>query len=172
MMPIVTLRQQPERRHEIARLLHSEWSELANWSSLAVISQRLDERNQHDSGSFTLIACDTDGTLTGTASVIEYELDDRPERRYSLGEVFTPTEWRGKGISSRLVNACIARARAQQIDALWLYTPDQQALYRRLGWQDVEQRWISEEWVTVMVLGLSAVIDDPSSDKMLNRIGS
>lgn len=155
MMVIFTLCQQPERRHEIARLLHSEWSEFANWSSLASISQRLQERNQHDSGSFTLIACDTDGTLTGTASVIEYELDDRPERRYWLGEVFTPREWRGKGVGSSLVKACITRARSQQMAALWLYTPDQQALYRRLGWQDVEQRTVSGEWVTVMMLSLT-----------------
>lgn len=157
-MHIFTLRQQPERHHEIARLLFSEWSELPNWSCLSTISQRLQQRNRVETGSFTLIACDGDGTLTGTASVIEHELDDKPERHYWLGEVFTPIAWRGKGVGSSLVQACIERARAQKMDALWLYTPDQQALYRRLGWQDVEQRIVSGESVTVMVLRLAADI--------------
>lgn len=154
-MPVFTLQQQPERHHEIARLLHSEWSALPNWSSLPAISQRLQQRNRHDAVTFTLLSCADDGTLMGTASVIEYELDDKPERRYWLGEVFTPREWRGKGVGSALVNACVARARDSGIDALWLYTPDQQPLYRRLGWQDAGQRWVSEEWVTLMVLPLS-----------------
>lgn len=154
-MHIFPLCQQPECHREIARLLHSEWSDFPAWSSLPVIEQRLLERNQNESGSFTFVSSTAEGTLTGTASVIEYELDDRPERRFWLGEVLTPREWRGKGVGSALVNACIARAADQQMEALWLYTPDQQALYRRLGWQDVEQRWISEEWVTVMVLCLT-----------------
>ncbi|WP_342354650.1 GNAT family N-acetyltransferase [Erwinia persicina] len=151
MMLIFPLRQQPERHREIARLLHSEWSGIPAWSSLPVIEQRLLERNHDERGSFTFVSSTADGTLTGTASVIEYELDDRPERRFWLGEVFTPREWRGKGTGSALINACITRAGEQGIEALWLYTPDKQALYRRLGWQDVEQRTISGESVTIMV---------------------
>jgi predicted N-acetyltransferase YhbS len=163
-MPIFPLREQPERHYEIARLLHSEWSALPAWSSLSAISQRLQQRNCEEKDSFTLIACHADGTLTGTASVIEYELDDRPERRYWLGEVFTPREWRGQGVGSALVNACIARAGEQRIEALWLYTPDQQALYRRLGWQDVEQRTVCGESVTVMVLRLTQAEKAPARE--------
>ncbi|WP_369410983.1 N-acetyltransferase [Candidatus Pantoea formicae] len=48
----------------------------------------------------------------------------------------------------------IAEARQRSIPALWLYTPDQQALYRRYGWQDVEQREVSHEEVTIMKLPL------------------
>lgn len=155
-MEIITLRQQPERSQEIAHLLHSEWSALANWSSVAQISERLLQRNHSNRSSFTLLACHTDGDLMGTASVIEFELDDNPSRRFWLGEVFTPVAWRGKGVGSALVNACINFAKNDQMDSLWLYTPDKQDLYRRLGWREVEQREVSGEWVSVMVLDLAA----------------
>ncbi|ROR11343.1 acetyltransferase (GNAT) family protein [Erwinia sp. JUb26] len=155
-MEIFALRQQPDRSEEIARLLYSEWSALANWSSVAKISERLLQRNHADRRSFTLLACHTDGNLMGTASVIEFELDDNPSRRFWLGEVFTPVAWRGKGVGSALVNSCISHAKSNRMDCLWLYTPDQQNLYQRLGWREVEQREVSGEWVSVMVLDLAA----------------
>ncbi|MEJ4043491.1 hypothetical protein [Erwinia sp. SLM-02] len=43
---------------------------------MKIIALRL--RNHPDSSSFTLLACDADGSLMGTASVIEYELGDNP----------------------------------------------------------------------------------------------
>ncbi|MBK0032770.1 GNAT family N-acetyltransferase [Erwinia sp. S43] len=155
-MEIVPLRQQPERSLEIAQLLHSEWSALQNWSSIARINERLLLRNHPDRSSFTLLADHADGSLMGTASVIEYELDDDPSRRFWLGEVFTPVAWRGKGVGSALVNACIQYARNDRMDSLWLYTPDKQSLYQRLGWREIEQREVSGEWVSVIVLNLAA----------------
>lgn len=154
-MEIIALRQQPERCQEIAQLLHSEWSALANWSSVALISERLLLRNRAGHSGFTLLACHADGRLMGTASVIEYELDDDLSRRFWLGEVFTPITWRGMGVGSTLVKACIDHAQHHHIDRLWLYTPDQQNLYQRLGWREVEQRDVSGEWVSVMALDLA-----------------
>lgn len=153
-MNIFTLSQQPERDCEIARLLHSEWSDLANWSSLSLICERLQQRNQPECATFTLLACERDNRLMGTASVIEYELADDPARRYWLGEVFTDAHFRGQGVGSRLTAACIQQAREKQIAQLWLYTPDQQRLYYRLGWREIERREVSGEWVSVMMRDL------------------
>jgi N-acetylglutamate synthase-like GNAT family acetyltransferase len=48
----------------------------------------------------------------------------------------------------------VKRVEVEAIDSglqhFYLYTPDQQALYRRLGWQDVETLEYRGETVTVM----------------------
>lgn len=151
---IIPLSQQPQRAEEIAHFLFQEWHQLDNWADPLEVAERLHQRNLPGSVGFTLLALSDSGELSGTASVIEYELSDNPARRYWLGEVFTLAEWRGQGIGSRLVNACIAHARQQGVAELWLYTPDRQALYRRLGWREVEQREVNGEWVSVMVRAL------------------
>ncbi|CAM3942565.1 MULTISPECIES: GNAT family N-acetyltransferase [Rahnella] len=138
----------------ISQLLHEEWSAFENWAEPARISQRLQTRISAGHHEFTLVALADEQGIAGTASVIRYELADRAEREYWLGEVFTCAPVRGKGIGSALVRACVKKARAAGIDALWLYTPDQQALYARLGWQEAEQRELAGEQVTVMMLPL------------------
>lgn len=97
-----------------------------------------------------LIALDENEQVVGTAGVMRYELSDVAERKYWLGEVFTCHHLRGKGIGSALVKACIERSRAAGIDTLWLYTPDQQGLYGRLGWLEAERREVNGEWVSIM----------------------
>ncbi|MDN6019776.1 MAG: GNAT family N-acetyltransferase [Enterobacterales bacterium] len=139
---------------QIAALLHWEWSSLPRWSTQEGIQQRFITRNQPDSEEFTLVAYVEDGQLLGTASVIVHELDDRPERKFWLGEVFTPPEHRGKGVGSALTKACVAHAQEQGIKQLYLYTPDQQSLYLKLGWQEIEKREVSGEWVSVMSLNI------------------
>lgn len=67
-----------------------------------------------------------------------------------LASVFVVPEWRGKGIASALVKRVEAEAAAHGFERIYLYTPDQQALYRRLGWQDREDVEYRKEHVTVM----------------------
>ncbi|KNC05906.1 GCN5 family acetyltransferase [Pantoea sp. RIT-PI-b] len=153
-MHISPLAQQPQLFDAVTQMLHREWSDLPNWRDASVIQQRLQARNAEQAKTVTLVATTTAGELMATASIIHYELGDLSEREFWLGEVITASEHRGKGLASALVTQLIAEARLRGITALWLYTPDQQALYRRFGWQDVEQREIANEDVTVMVLNI------------------
>ncbi|MGP9534482.1 MULTISPECIES: GNAT family N-acetyltransferase [unclassified Halomonas] len=56
----------------------------------------------------------------------------------------------GQGIASALVKRVEAEAAAHGFERIYLYTPDHQALYRRLGWQDREDVEYRKEHVTVM----------------------
>ncbi|MHB0775941.1 GNAT family N-acetyltransferase [Halomonas sp. WWR20] len=58
--------------------------------------------------------------------------------------------WRGQGVASALVRRVEQQARAAGIGRLYLYTPDQRTLYRRLGWEDRESLGYRGEAVTVM----------------------
>lgn len=154
-MDIHDLHGSPHLVGRVAQLLHTEWSAFAHWSSLSAIESRLRQRSSQRDSAFTLVAL-SGAEPVATASVMRYELDDRSEREYWLGEVLTVPSARGKGLATTLVNACVARCRERGIAALYLYTPDQQALYARLGWQAIEERTVADEAVSVMCLSLSA----------------
>ncbi|MCO7247050.1 GNAT family N-acetyltransferase [Halomonas sp. Mc5H-6] len=89
-------------------------------------------------------------TPVGTASLIADDMSIRPELTPWLASVFVVPEWRGQGIASALVRRVEAEAVENGIEHFYLYTPDQQALYRHLGWQDVESLEYRGEPVTVM----------------------
>lgn len=86
----------------------------------------------------------------GTASLIADDMSIRPELTPWLASVFVIPEWRGRGIASALVQRVEAEAQASRLGQFYLYTPDQQALYQRLGWQPIEQLGYRGENVTVM----------------------
>lgn len=90
------------------------------------------------------------GTPVGTASLIVDDMSIRRELTPWLASVFVVAEWRGQGIASGLVRRVEVEAVNGGIERFYLYTPDQQALYRRLGWQDLECLEYRGETVTVM----------------------
>ena len=89
-------------------------------------------------------------TPVGTASLIADDMSIRREFTPWLASVYVVPEWRGQGIASGLVKRVEAEAIESGIRHFYLYTPDQQSLYRRLGWQDVEHLEYRGETVTVM----------------------
>lgn len=153
-MHITSLAQQPSLIAALTQMLHREWSAYANWHIPEQIESRLLARNQPGLQTLTLVATAPEGALMGSASLIHYELADVVEREFWIGEVITATEHRGKGVGSALITRIIAEASARGISNLWLYTPDQQALYQRFGWREVEQRTIDGEIASVMSLHL------------------
>ncbi|MEQ6890270.1 GNAT family N-acetyltransferase [Halomonas sp. CS7] len=86
----------------------------------------------------------------GMASLVVDDMSDRPELSPWLASVFVLPEWRGRGLASWLVRRVEEEARAHGVARFYLYTPDQQALYRRLGWRDREARHYRDEAVTIM----------------------
>ncbi|MBB3332512.1 GNAT superfamily N-acetyltransferase [Halomonas campaniensis] len=86
----------------------------------------------------------------GTASLVAEDMSDRPDLGPWLASVYVLPEWRGRGIASRLVRRVEAEAREAGIERLWLFTPDQQALYVRLGWR--ERVWLSYRGERVAIM--------------------
>lgn len=94
------------------------------------------------------------GTLVGTASLVDEDLAPRPWLSPWLASVYVLPAWRGRGIASMLVRRVEHEARQAGIKRLYLFTPDRQALYRRLGWGELETLEFAGEQITVMQRGL------------------
>lgn len=135
----------------IADALHAEWRDFAPWSNSATIEGRFINASGTAVFPYCLVAVSESGTFMGTASVKLYELASHADKQHWLGEVFVPKPLRGQGIAARLIERIVEYAFSSGAPCLYLYTPDQQKYYRRLGWQACGQEVVNDEVVTIMV---------------------
>jgi len=135
---------------KIASLLHEEWGSLPPWASLSDIESRFVTLADAETDAFALVALSAEDELLGTASVKLYELENHPDKKHWLGEVFIPRLLRGQGIGSALIRECLCQGAKLGVNVLYLYTPDQQALYSRFGWREIESTTINGEDVSIM----------------------
>ncbi|MGB7756030.1 MAG: GNAT family N-acetyltransferase [Salinisphaera sp.] len=91
-----------------------------------------------------------DQRAVGTASLVAQDMTIRPALTPWLASVFVQPAARGQGIASALVARVEQEAREARLRHLHLYTPDQQHLYTRLGWQPQETVTYRGEHVTIM----------------------
>lgn len=91
------------------------------------------------------------GLLAGMACLIRDGMEDRLNWDVIwLGTVFVYPQFRNRGIGSELVRFGQDLARRSGLESLYLYTPDKQGLYRRLGWVEYEETEYLNETVTIM----------------------
>jgi len=93
--------------------------------------------------------------VVGTASLIaDDELPDATELGPWLAAVFVEEERRGTGVGTALVQEMMTRARALQIERLYLYTDNAAAWYQLMGWRTLRTARLSDHDVTVMCCDL------------------
>lgn len=93
-----------------------------------------------------------DGLPAGFACCTDQDLDSRPDLSPWLASVFVRPDARGHGIASAVVQAAADEAKVRGLSDLFLFTPDQQRLYARLGWTAIGEDFDADqdEAVTVM----------------------
>lgn len=79
------------------------------------------------------------GQVLGTAALRVYDLEDRRDLTPWLGGVFVRPEYRRQGIASALCEVAEDKAWSLGFETLYLFTADRQALYARLGWNNLER---------------------------------
>jgi len=81
--------------------------------------------------TFVLFDCERP---VGTAGLMRSDLESRPDLTPWLGGLYVEPAFRGRGHATALVRQVEDFARAAQVSVLWLYTPNADGLYLRLGW--------------------------------------
>lgn len=150
----------PEFIPTLAHWHHEEWGYL---NSGHAVERRIEDLRGHTRGGIpTTVVAHADGALLGSASLIESDMDTRPDLTPWLASVIVAPEQRGRGIGSALVMRIVDEARAERVDILYLFTMDQERLYARLGWSILERTRYRDVSVVVMLLKLSGTPRSPS----------
>ena len=88
--------------------------------------------------------------LLGSASLVRHDLSSRPNLTPWLARVYVAPEQRRQGVGTALVNRAVALAGWLGVEELYLYTPDKERFYARLGWS-VRERLKYRGWDTVIM---------------------
>jgi N-acetylglutamate synthase-like GNAT family acetyltransferase len=151
-MKIIDLKFEPYHIPMLAGWHHGQWSYLnPNWP----VEQRGEEMRLHLTDELvpsTFIAKEDD--LLGSASIVEHDMDNKPDLSPWLASVFVSPENRDKGVGSRLVLHVMDKAKEAGISVLYLFTPDKERFYQKLGWQPISKETYRGHLITVMQANL------------------
>jgi GNAT superfamily N-acetyltransferase len=160
-MRIVYLADCPQHLVAIATWVHGQWGHLVPSRTLEQVEAKFRKHLNRDHAPLTLVALEGDepggdGTPVGTASIFLQDMSTRPELSPWMASVYVSPAFRRRGIGSQLVQAVEAKARDLGLARLYLYTPDQERLYDRLGWVTLEHTVYLGEAVVIMTRNMTA----------------
>ncbi len=95
-----------------------------------------------------------DKKLLGSAAIVKNDMETRPELSPWLASVYVAPQYRNRGVGTELINHVIEKARLNNINKLYLFTPDQKLFYQRLGWHIIGEEVYHNYDVTIMELFL------------------
>mgnify|MGYP000981958784 CR=1 FL=1 len=148
-MIIAYLADHPAHLPIAARWAQGKWGHLPPGRTVEQYEAAFRTRLNRDRVPLTLVALEGEQPL-GMASIIVQDMSTRPELTPWLAGVFVAPDQRGKGIGSALVRAIEAKARELEIARLYLFTPDKEHFYARLGWSPVE--WTEYRTKRVLIM--------------------
>lgn len=133
----------------VSAWVFGEWGKDMPGLTEAGLTQIFSGHLNRDRIPLTLVAF-WEGQPAGTASIYRHDMDIRPNLSPWLAAVFVAPPHRQQGIGSALVKAVENTAQKLQIERLYLFTPDQERFYARLGWSVLERVEYRNQMVVVM----------------------
>jgi GNAT superfamily N-acetyltransferase len=133
----------------LARWHHEQFGYLAPEASLESNVAALQRTLNRGAIPTTFIALAGE-VLLGSASLVRHDLSSRPNLTPWLARVYVAPEHRRQGVGTALVSRAVAEAEQLGVEKLYLYTPDKERFYARLGWS-VRERLKYRGWDTVIM---------------------
>lgn len=143
------LANQPQHIPTLAQWHQNQWHDI---SPHLDTHKRIDFMSTHQNKSavpVTLIALN-EHQLAGSASLIEDDMEDRPQFSPWLASVYVDPAHRNRGIATQLISAIIQQAQSLDLTDIYLFTPDQGSFYLKRGWQVIEKRHYHGVTVDIM----------------------
>jgi GNAT superfamily N-acetyltransferase len=137
-MRIDYLADHPEFLPMLAQWHHDKWGYTRPGESAEARAARMKPLCGHEEIPTVFVAF-SGSTLFGSAMLIANDMDTRKELTPWLAGVFVAPERRRQGIGSVLIERVVECAAKLGVATLYLYTPDAERLYARLGWRPVER---------------------------------
>ena len=149
MLTISQLVDCPQNLPQVASWIFGEWGHLTEGVTIEKVAAKLQTHLHPDAIPLTLVAS-LNQLPVGTASLMFEDMSSRPDLSPWLASVFVLPEYRKQGIGSMLVRAAEDLSKKLSVQKLYLFTPDQEQFYARLGWLVIDHAEYREQQVVIM----------------------
>ncbi|MBY6187350.1 GNAT family N-acetyltransferase [Marinobacter hydrocarbonoclasticus] len=149
-MNLMPLSAYPDVLSTIARWHFDEWGRLYPGETLADFERGLEASMESGAVPGTWLLMDGE-EVVATASLLHTDMSSNPDFSPWLANVYVRPDQRGKGLGARVVTEVMHLAHRFGLEALYLFTEDQQAFYQRLGWAVHHREHYHGAEVAVMV---------------------
>jgi predicted N-acetyltransferase YhbS len=136
-MRISYLADRPELAAQLIPGLLEHWSYVFPHQTASDRAAKFKTHLNYNELPIAWIAHEGDRAL-GTAALRQNDFEGREDLSPWLGGVYVERGYRGRGIASDLCRVVEAKAHAQGVSRLYLFTHGQEGLYERLGWSTLE----------------------------------
>lgn len=117
-------------------------------------TERLKLSLQKQALPLALIALSDSGLPVGSASILATTITHRHLTPW-LSSVYVPEQFRGQAIATALSLRAIEEAARLGFDRLYLFTPHNETLYARMGWETFARTEHNGLPITLMIRGLT-----------------
>lgn len=148
-MTIDYLADHPEVISTLAQWQHAEWGHTRPGDTVEKRAGRLRDYSNRDRIPLTVVALEG-AELLGAASLIEHDIETRPELTPWLAGVFVGELYRRRGVGAALVRRIVAEAGKLKVPLLYLYTVHSERLYASLGWTVMERTSYLDHKIVIM----------------------
>ena len=140
----------------IAGWFHREWGRYYPELTIDDIEERLRARINIDKIPLALVAIEN-GEVIGTVSLKISDMDTRKQYTPWLASMYVREDKRKRGVGKNMVAAIEKKAIELGVEILYLYTPDAESFYAKLGWQRIE--YTEYRGANVCVMKKKLIID-------------
>ena len=151
MMSILNLFEEPVHITTLAAWHQAEWSHLNPDGTLEKRIEMM-KRCLDDEFLPSTYIYKKDNVLVGSASIVKHDLHTRMDLSPWLASVFVAPEFRNQGFGSQLVTHVMQEAKEEVVTILYLFTPDREQFYSRLGWDTLKHEKYHGIDITVMTI--------------------
>ena len=132
---------------------HAQWGYLySHWTHEVCLAELQSHAERERGLPTTLLALDGE-ELLGSVSLV---FEDAPELQEHgspwLASLYVKPQARGRGVGAQLARAAVARAAAEGVDELFLFTPEHRDFYARLGWRPLARTALKGTAVDLMCI--------------------
>jgi len=137
----------------VAGWIHQEWGHLVEGRTLETVYGIVNQSLSPDEIPMTLVGY-LDDELVGTAGIDHSDMSTHLEITPWMVSVYVAPRFREKGIGTALCKRIITEFVRLGIKTAYLFTPDQENLYSRLGWNTILREEYRGEQVAIMKLDI------------------
>jgi len=143
------LKNHPHLVSEISKWFFKEWGYLYPERDLASVEEAVAGRMNYDKIPLALVAV-SDNNFVGTVCLKDYDMETRKDISPWLAGLYVKEEFRNNGIGRLLVKNIIKKAKELGVDELYLYTPNAEKFYEKMGWCTINYEKYQETDVKIM----------------------